>query len=839
MAHRGLIGFLVLASCLLVSCGKDATGPAPVHVIEIAPLAPTTQVGQAVQLSATLRDANNTVLTGRPVEWTSSSTTLATVSGSGLVIPVAEGVVTIAASSEGKRGSIQVSITPPPVSSVEITPAEPSVVAGQIVQLNATLRDAANNVLTGRSVAWTTDNAAVATVDATGQVRGAAEGSAMVTATAEGKGGSTRVVVTAPAALVLSSVAPDSLVEGRTATLTGSGFSAVPANNVVTVDGVGATVTAASATSLQIVVPSTQCHPPRLIDVQVAVAGQTSNPVRRSVRPASFLSLAVGQQMVVQDAARACLQFAPSAGTEAYLIGIQSISEVASSLTPVRIGSVATAGATAMMSVPATPPSASNKGPDLMGASGSERVARWTRHRSAEIGLRAQQHRHLNSRVDRGLRPTDQLSATRPTAVPKNVVVGDTVAVRVPNREGTNLCTEFTTIKTVARVVGARGVWLEDAANPSGGFATTDFQSLSDVFDSHIYRADTEYFGAPTDFDENGRIVIVTTKEVNKTEDLLGFVSFGDLFPRAECASSDEGEIYYGRAPDPSGAFGEAYSRADALLDAPVLIAHEFAHLIQVGRRITFPGASALQTVWELEGQATLAEEVVGHQVTGRRPRQNYGFGVALNQPKAQPIDWYLSGFVDLAVYYGFQSSTSKVPNAPEQCSWVGSQDDGNDGPCLPGREVYGVPWSFLRWISDHFGPTYPGGEPGLHRALIDNRYTGFATIADVLDSPIDVLLMQWAAALYVDDRVPAAAPRLTLPSWNLLDIERGLFESARLQPRERGFSTFSDAISVRGGSTAYFRISGAGRGATAVNALGTGGNPLPASVRVWVVRLQ
>jgi uncharacterized protein YjdB len=71
-------------------------------------------VGNTVQLTATLRAANNAVLTGRTVTWASSDTTIARVSGSGLVTGVAASsqFVTITASSEGRSGAARVIVVP-------------------------------------------------------------------------------------------------------------------------------------------------------------------------------------------------------------------------------------------------------------------------------------------------------------------------------------------------------------------------------------------------------------------------------------------------------------------------------------------------------------------------------------------------------------------------------------------------------------------------------------------------------------------------------------------------------------------------------------------------------
>jgi hypothetical protein len=243
--------------------------------------------------------------------------------------------------------------------------------------------------------------------------------------------------------------------------------------------------------------------------------------------------------------------------------------------------------------------------------------------------------------------------------------------------------------------------------------------------------------------------------------------------------------------------------------------------------------------VWELEGQATFAEEVNGYAVTGLTPGMNLGFNIAFNNPQTLPADWFVAGFADLAVYYGFQSATSRTPNAPEQCSWLATRSQGNNGPCLTGREVYGVPWSFLRWISDQYGPTFPGGEKAIHQRFVDNLLSGYANISDVIGVPIDVLLARWAAALYTDDRVQGIDPRLTFTSWNLLDIESRLVQSARLVPRDRPFAAFSDQVSVRGGSTAYFVVSGANRGPVGIRARDAADGLLPGSMRMWVVRMR
>jgi uncharacterized protein YjdB len=214
----------------------SAPAPIPVASISVSPASSTLQVGATVQLSATTLDANNNVLTGRVVGWSSANTAVATVSSTGLVRAVAGGSVSITAASEGKTATAAITVSPPPVATVSVSPASPSIQVGATVQLSAVTRDANNNVLAGRVVTWSSSNTAVGTVSASGLVTGVAAGSATITATSEGKTASSSLTVTAPAPVPVSTVS----VSPATATLQIGGTQQLSAttrdasNNVLT-----------------------------------------------------------------------------------------------------------------------------------------------------------------------------------------------------------------------------------------------------------------------------------------------------------------------------------------------------------------------------------------------------------------------------------------------------------------------------------------------------------------------------------------------------------------------------------------------------------------------------
>src|SRR5256886_13025465 len=78
---------------------------APVAAVTVSPAAPTVQVGQTAQLTATPRDANGTPLSGRAVTWASNNTAVRMGKGNGHAATVATGAAANTAGRGGKSGA--------------------------------------------------------------------------------------------------------------------------------------------------------------------------------------------------------------------------------------------------------------------------------------------------------------------------------------------------------------------------------------------------------------------------------------------------------------------------------------------------------------------------------------------------------------------------------------------------------------------------------------------------------------------------------------------------------------------------------------------------------------
>jgi hypothetical protein len=102
------------------SAGLSVAAPPPPPPVAVASVgvslaSASLNPGQTTQATATTRDANNNILTGRIIVWTSTNPAVAAVnSSSGLVTAVAVGSTQITATSEGVSGSAALSVVAPP-----------------------------------------------------------------------------------------------------------------------------------------------------------------------------------------------------------------------------------------------------------------------------------------------------------------------------------------------------------------------------------------------------------------------------------------------------------------------------------------------------------------------------------------------------------------------------------------------------------------------------------------------------------------------------------------------------------------------------------------------------
>ena len=201
--------------------------PKPPASIELSSSTLSLTVGQESRLQATVRDAGGGVLSGAPVDWKSSNTSVATVDGNGLVRGVGAGSATITATSGSVKDEATVTVSPVPANAVVVSPGEATLFVGESVTLKATVTDANGDPLSGRPITWSTNSSGVATVSTSGVVKAVAPGTATITASSEGKSGkSTITVKQVPVASIDMNPGELKLEIGQTGTITATPKSA-------------------------------------------------------------------------------------------------------------------------------------------------------------------------------------------------------------------------------------------------------------------------------------------------------------------------------------------------------------------------------------------------------------------------------------------------------------------------------------------------------------------------------------------------------------------------------------------------------------------------------------
>jgi uncharacterized protein YjdB len=172
-------------------------------------------LGVTQQYVAEARNAAGQPIPGVVFTWVSTDPLVATIDGgSGLATTSGEGSTTIQASAGGVTGSATLAVDisgNTAVASITVTPPNALLSAlGDVQQFSAVARDANGNIVAGASFTWTSTNAAVASVDgSTGLATAVANGSTVITASANGVSGTAVLDVTQQVASIV--VSPDSV----------------------------------------------------------------------------------------------------------------------------------------------------------------------------------------------------------------------------------------------------------------------------------------------------------------------------------------------------------------------------------------------------------------------------------------------------------------------------------------------------------------------------------------------------------------------------------------------------------------------------------------------------
>lgn len=298
-------------------------------------------------------------------------------------------------------------------------------------------------------------------------------------------------------------------------------------------------------------------------------------------------------------------------------------------------------------------------------------------------------------------------------------------------------CNTTVNVTATASFVGSHAAIFVDNAAPANGFNTGDITQIGQQFDAVLYPIDTGRFGAESDIDANTVVIVLLTAQINKLVPkpdcnesfIAGYFFGGDIAP-GFATQYNNGEVFYGLVPDPTGAASCAYATSYVKRLLQVTFIHEFQHMISFNQHVLLRGGQE-ETLWLNEGMSHLAEELGGLHYD------------------SLGVDSTASRFFIGNLYnaYGFLADPGAVAVVTET---------------PPGSlEERGGAWLFLRYLLDRYGP-------GLSSQLEQTTQVGAANIELATGVPFETLLGRYMLALYLTD-LPGftAPPELSYSNWN------------------------------------------------------------------------
>ena len=180
----------------LPACDSGTSPPlTPPAAIVVSPDSAAIRVGHSLQMIAVVTDSAGDTLSGYVVSWSSSDTSVATVSTSGLAAGVSAGNVAVTAALEDVQGGTLLTVLIP-VGRTSVYPDSVYLVPGGAFELTPRVNGDSGEVLSGRPIVWVSSDSEVVTVSPEGMVTAVAPGTATIEAISEGVGGRTaRIVV--------------------------------------------------------------------------------------------------------------------------------------------------------------------------------------------------------------------------------------------------------------------------------------------------------------------------------------------------------------------------------------------------------------------------------------------------------------------------------------------------------------------------------------------------------------------------------------------------------------------------------------------------------------------
>ncbi|WP_257387007.1 hypothetical protein [Tahibacter caeni] len=392
-----------------------------------------------------------------------------------------------------------------------------------------------------------------------------------------------------------------------------------------------------------------------------------------------------------------------------------------------------------------------------------------------------------------------------------------------------------------------------------GGFVTGQFQNLMDAFvqsppgstptvgmlsslKTGAHDLLTTNYGAMTDLDNNGGIIVFFTRKMNEQSPpasssiTSALFQPRDLFSAATCGGSNEGEYIYTMVPDPTGSVNSNVRTVSFVYgNTTGWMLHNISHLLNATRRLYDNGAAPLEQGWLDEALAMAMQELVFFNTSvGLTPRQNIVVTNLTTGPNASvrvaAFNTFENPMFGYARDYFFQlgSTNSSKRAGPLMTSPLNATTHDT-------RTASAVTtFLFLRYALDRKNT----GDAAIIGALVNSQNVGLANLQAVLNVDLNSWVHDFLVAMYTDDAVAGVAPEYTAPSWSYRSLYTALNGSYQLAVNPLTNATPLTFVLRPGGGTRYARF-GVAAGQTANLGLTEGGSTPTSPITMAIVRTK
>ncbi len=293
--------------------------------------------------------------------------------------------------------------------------------------------------------------------------------------------------------------------------------------------------------------------------------------------------------------------------------------------------------------------------------------------------------------------------------------------------------------------VGANVLLYVDTLAPANGFTPEQLAAFGTTFDQTLYPIALSAFGAPSDLDGNGHVIMLMSPKVNAdspaaTCNTLGYIAgFFDTvdFDGPTDPNSNRGEVFYSIVPDPNATVSCAHSVADLGASIPATFLHELQHLINFSQHVVVnglqPGAS-----WLDEGMSIVAEEMGSLHYEAQCPPPSCRTNPTQLFPDSS--QGFVSGFLYDSYQYALLPDTASI-----------TYGDDSQG----GFSWRGGAWLLARWLGDQQGSA-------VFQKLERGPADGIADIEQATGESFPTLFARFGLGLYVDSHSRFAPLRRT-----------------------------------------------------------------------------